>query len=188
MWAVTAGASWAHGPSGAARPHLAFEPLPQLAVELRRAARGDVHETALSDRAGEPSSLSCQRIGYSGLRERTYPAQWRTELIRVRTERLDDIPPEDCAPDFIKIDVEGAERLVFEGAIEIIARHRPVIVFEHGLGGSDRYRRHTRDGLEPPIETADLRLFDLDAEGPFSRDQFAEIYASGRIWDFLARS
>jgi hypothetical protein len=41
--------------------------------------------------------------------------------------------------------------------------------------------------MGPAVRTAKLRLFDLDAEGPFSRDQFAEIYAGGRIWNFLAR-
>jgi FkbM family methyltransferase len=36
-------------------------------------------------------------------------------------------------PAFIKIDVEGAESLVFAGAKETVAKHRPALVFEHGV-------------------------------------------------------
>jgi hypothetical protein len=39
----------------------------------------------------------------------------------------------------IKIDVEGAELLLIRGARETIAKNKPVIVFEHGLGGADSY-------------------------------------------------
>ena len=33
--------------------------------------------------------------------------------------------------DFLKIDVEGAEGLVIEGAAETIKKYRPIIFFEH---------------------------------------------------------
>lgn len=39
----------------------------------------------------------------------------------------------------IKIDVEGAELHVLEGAIETIKRTKPIIIFEHGLRASDYY-------------------------------------------------
>jgi FkbM family methyltransferase len=169
--------------------HLAFEPLPQLAAELRESFPGvEVHEAALSNQAGETEFVMVpDDLGYSGLRERTYPADWATERIRVRSERLDDVLPAGHAPDFIKVDVEGAEGLVFEGGIETISRHRPVIVFEHGVGGANHFGTTPEQVWDLLCGTAKLRLFDLDAEGPFSRDQFAEIYAGGRIWNFLAR-
>ncbi|MEA2340739.1 MAG: Methyltransferase FkbM domain, partial [Solirubrobacteraceae bacterium] len=31
----------------------------------------------------------------------------------------------------MKIDVEGAEREVLDGALEALATHRPIVVFEH---------------------------------------------------------
>jgi hypothetical protein len=50
------------------------------------------------------------------------------------TVRIDDLdlPP----PDLIKIDVEGHELKVFQGAYNTISKHRPVIFYEsmHGTG------------------------------------------------------
>jgi FkbM family methyltransferase len=169
--------------------HLAWEPLPELAADLREHFPGvEVHEAALSNENGETEFVVVpDDLGHSGLRERTYPAAWRTERIRVHTERLDDVLPEHYVPDFIKVDVEGAERLVFEGAIETIRRHRPVIVFEHGLGGSDHYGTTPEQVWDLLCGTARLRLFSLDADGPYSREEFAEVYAAARVWNFLAR-
>ncbi|MEJ7661318.1 MAG: FkbM family methyltransferase [Hymenobacter sp.] len=39
----------------------------------------------------------------------------------------------------MKIDVEGGELQVLEGAQKMLAASRPVIIFEHGIGGSDHY-------------------------------------------------
>ncbi len=47
--------------------------------------------------------------------------------------------PKSCEIDMIKIDVEGAELLVLEGAIETITNWKPYIIFEHGLGASEFY-------------------------------------------------
>lgn len=50
----------------------------------------------------------------------------------VKSVRLNDIPEINSLDkiDFIKIDVEGAELLVFEGAKQIILKYKPVIIFE----------------------------------------------------------
>jgi hypothetical protein len=63
----------------------------------------------------------------------------RDTSIRVRTERLEEVLSGTPKVDFIKIDVEGAEYLVLEGARNLVLRHKPVIVFEHGKGASDCY-------------------------------------------------
>jgi FkbM family methyltransferase len=68
---------------------------------------------------------------------RRYPDEYATERIEVKLERLDRARPDEYVPALIKADVERAERQGFEGARETITRHKPVIVFEHGLGGSD---------------------------------------------------
>ncbi len=87
--------------------------------------------------------------GYSGLRRRDMPAGEEVNEITVPTERLDDVLPEGFEPSFMKIDVEGAELLVLRGAAETIARHRPVIVFEHGAGGYRALRCHPRGPPRP---------------------------------------
>jgi FkbM family methyltransferase len=169
--------------------HIAFEPLPQLATHLRTAFPAvDVHEAAVADVAGEAEFVSvAEDPAYSGLRERRYPgADWHTERIPVRLEVIDEQLPEDYVPTLIKIDVEGAELGALRGALRTIRRHRPYVVFEHGLGASDRY------GTTPELvhgllcAEAGLRVFDMDATGPLTLEQFAGHFHAGTRWNFLA--
>ena len=50
---------------------------------------------------------------------------------QVRAERLDDLVPEDFDVGLVKIDVEGFELKVLEGAANTIARHRPLLYVEN---------------------------------------------------------
>ena len=125
--------------------HYAFEPLPHLfsALEAKYAAAKRVHlyRAALSEAAG---TSSFQHVvtnpGYSGLRKRRYdrPDEDVVE-IEVKVLRLDDVLPAELTIRLLKIDVEGAELGVIEGAREMLSRCRPYVVFEHGLGAADHY-------------------------------------------------
>ena len=61
---------------------------------------------------------------------------------------LDSLNLQEC--DYIKIDVEGAEPLVIEGAIETIKKFRPVICFEYyeDSDQTDGYPEMFKKGLE----------------------------------------
>lgn len=169
--------------------HVAFEPLPALAAELREAfPHVEIHEAAVADVAGEAEFVSvAEDPAYSGLRERRYPdASWHTTRIPVRVEVLDEQLPEDYVPTLVKIDVEGAELGALRGALHTIRRHRPYVVFEHGLGASDRYGTTPEMVHELLTEQAGLRVFDMDATGPLSAEQFASLYHSGTRWNFFA--
>jgi hypothetical protein len=87
----------------------------------------------------------------------------------------------------IKIDVEGAEREVLEGAIRTITKHRPIVIFEHGRGASARYGTQPRHIYELLCVQGGLRLFDIDANGPLSLSEMEGIYARGALWNFFAR-
>ena len=128
----------------------AFEPLPEMSEQLRRSFPGvTVHELALSDREGSVNFFrNIRRPGCSSLKP---PISEPSEKLIVRTARLDDLL--DRA-DFLKVDVEGAELQVFRGAERILSQ-RPFIVFEHGVGGADRY------GTRPSDLYGYLREFDL---------------------------
>jgi len=52
---------------------------------------------------------------------------------------LDDLIPEKTPITLIKIDVEGAEYQVLLGATRILKESKPLVIFEFGLGASDRY-------------------------------------------------
>jgi FkbM family methyltransferase len=168
--------------------HMAWEPIPELADRLRaKFPQVDVRRAALYDEPGESEfTLVPEDMGYSGLRERAYPADYRTEKIRVPLERLDDVLPDGYVPHVIKVDVEGAELQVFRGGRETLVRHRPVVVFEHGPGAADRYGTTPGEVHDLLAGEAGLRIFDLDATGPLSRGQMEELFAAGSRWNFVA--
>ena len=106
----------------------AFEPIPHLAGLLRSKYRANsrvtVHECALSDSGGETVFYINKRDpGYSGLSPRQGAGGTGNEVeaCTVALARLDDVLP-DIRPDFIKIDVEGAELGVLKGAAAAITQ------------------------------------------------------------------
>lgn len=169
--------------------HIAFEPLPHCVASLRREfPQVDVREAALSDRNGTTSFIHVEHAPeYSGMRERTYPGAEDSprRLITVRTERLDDSLPAGFHPSLIKIDVEGAELLVMRGALETLRRARPTIIFEHGIGASERYGYGPEDVHDLLCRELGMRIFDLDGQGPYSRQRFIDTFAAP-IWNFVA--
>jgi len=176
--------------------HFGFEPLPHLHQELCATfsdrPQCKFFEVALAETAGESNFHHVvSNPGYSGLRQRHYDRpDERVEIIRVRQERLDDLLPRDIPIHLIKIDVEGAELGVLRGAEQTLARHRPVVIFEFGLGGADYYRSEAsevyaflreRCGLQ--LNTMQRWLLDEDA---FSLEEFEEHYKGGLNYYFMA--
>jgi len=167
--------------------HIAFEPLPDLCASVAaRFPDVDMRCAALSDEAGERDFVHVTTLpGWSGFRARPYPGRQRTEAIRVRAERLDDVLPEECVPALIKVDVEGAELEVLRGGLETIVRHRPVVAFEHGLGSADHYGTTPGDLWELLAATAGLRIFGIDGTGPFSLPEFEAQFARAERVNFV---
>jgi FkbM family methyltransferase len=122
----------------------AFEPIPYLHDLLKSKYRTDrrvqVFNLALSSADGNAAFFINERdMGLSGLSQR--PArmgQDRLTKVPVAVRSLDGVLGNPHV-DFIKIDVEGAEFDVLQGARQTIVRSRPVILFEFGLGGADYF-------------------------------------------------
>jgi FkbM family methyltransferase len=170
--------------------HIAYEPLPHLCERLAaRFPDVDVRCAALSDRTGG-STFTYVRTdaAYSGFKEREYPRAERLEKIEVRTEQLDGALPAGYVPHLIKIDVEGAEQQVLEGAIGTIRSHRPIVIFEHGRGSAEYYGTGPSDIFELLSGQAGLRIFDLDGKGPYDLSEFERIFQLGGIWNFVAHA
>ena len=118
-----------------ARRAIAFEPMPVFARMLRRKFRRRVvvESVALSDAAGTVSLCmpvvdgavvgGCSTI--SSAASAVYPAR---RAIEVPTDRLDDVYGDDVG--FIKIDVEGHQQAVLDGAVATIRRCRPRMLVE----------------------------------------------------------
>jgi FkbM family methyltransferase len=168
--------------------HIAYEPLPLFFAKLTKAFPGvDVRGAALSNVNGTSDFTYVKNLpAYSGFRRRKYPSQPTIETITVQTERLDDRLPSDYVPALIKIDVEGAEQLVIEGAMETLTRHRPIVLFEHGTGASDFYGTGPSDIYRLLCDSAGLRIFNLDGDGPYSLPQLETAYRRNEHWNFVA--
>lgn len=171
--------------------HCAFEPIPSLAENLERQfPQVELRQMALSNSEGEVEFHHVvSRPGYSGLKRRPYPSSNETvEIIKVQTQKLDNILPTDLQVDFIKVDVEGAQLQVFQGAIQTIKKYKPYILFEHGPLASKSYGTTSDMIYELLVRECGLKLFGLknwlNNSSPFSQQEFAAI--QGSIWDFLA--
>jgi FkbM family methyltransferase len=168
--------------------HIAYEPLPFLCEHLKERFPGvEVRQAAVSNEITEKSFTIVKNApACSGFQARKFAKTHQTETIIVHTETLDESLPKGYVPSFIKIDVEGAERFVLEGAIKTISEHKPIIVFEHGRGGADYYDTQPRDIYALLHDEAKLRIFDLDGGGPYTLTQFEDAYARNNIWNFVA--
>jgi FkbM family methyltransferase len=170
--------------------HIVYEPLPRLHKYLvERFPSVDIRLAAVSNEEGEQSFAYVKNVpARSGLLERSSTGRQQIENLTVKTVTLDSDLPAGYVPALIKIDVEGAERQVFEGAIETISKHKPVIIFEHGKGGAVHYGTSPRHIYELLHDQAGLRIFDLDGNGPYSLSQFEESFDKDERWDYVARS
>jgi len=175
--------------------HYAFEPLPWLASALRQkyGTRSNVrlHEMALSNAPGRATfHANTDHPGFSGLERRDYPSEKdRVEIIEVRTDRLDALLDPSKKIDLIKIDVEGAESLVLEGARECLRRDRPVVVFEHGVASDRLYHAGTRVVFdlfaEAGLQVSRLEDY-LSGAPPLSRDGLVAQIEQGLNCYFVA--
>ena len=120
---------------------IAFEPIPLLAKFVRNQALPNVtvQEVALAASGGE--RVLCvpeEGAAYATLREDA-PAR-NVERLKVATRTLDGLGLDPIG--FMKIDVEGFEEAVLNGAQGTINRDKPRLLVEieerHNVGGLDR--------------------------------------------------
>lgn len=125
--------------------HFGIEPIPKqynfLSKKYKNVKNVSILNYAASNVSGNATfNYVISNPSYSGLIKRDYdkPNEQDT-TIEVKTELLDHLIPPGLRIDLIKIDVEGAELQVLEGAAKLITEYRPIVIFEHGLGAADHY-------------------------------------------------
>lgn len=167
--------------------HVAFEPVPALANQLRTRFEDDdveVREVALTD-APRQATLHYfpDHADYSGITPLAAPSA--PEPVEVRTATLDDELAGGPHVQFMKMDIEGAELDALRGADAVLREHRPVVVFEHTLAA-------VRNGsssaeLASVLHGAGYRLFAFDGRGPLEGDEFARLVHDEGYENFIAR-
>ena len=170
--------------------HIALEPLPHLAARLEEDfPQVDVYCTAASDRVGTASFFHAVDVEpWSGLKSRPLPdgKDPVTEEIEVTLTPIDQLLPEGYRVDLLKIDVEGAEEQVLNGAKTTIQEQRPVVIFEHGIGSADVFGTTPQDIHNFFTESAGMRIFDLAGGGPYSLDMFVDAFFTNAHVNFVA--
>jgi FkbM family methyltransferase len=115
----------------------AFEPNPVVAAALRAGVRSNVtvHEVAASDRGGETDLVvPTPGLGSEGTGS-IVPGVAGATSYRVRRARLDDFEFSDVR--LVKIDVEGHERAVLDGALAVLTVQHPVLIVELDVRHAD---------------------------------------------------
>jgi FkbM family methyltransferase len=173
--------------------HYGFEPIPTFYQNLKKKyPQARILDIGLSNTAGKASfNFVVSNPAYSGLKRRQYArAEEQIEIIEVKTDLLDHVLPEDWKVDFIKIDVEGGELQVLEGARKTLARTRATVVFEHGLGGSEYYDATPQKVYalivnELGMKISTMKRF-LAQQPPLAAEAFYEIFYSKKEYYFIA--
>ncbi len=174
----------------------AFEPLPHLYQYLYNNFGANtsvkLFPIALSNKKGTSRfNYVISNPGYSGFLKRRYdrPSEKDTEIM-VATDSLDSLIEANDRISLIKIDVEGAEFLVLQGAINTIKRNRPIIIFEHGIGGADIYQTGPDDIYNLLYEECGMNISTLDEwllnKMPLSKHEFREQFNRGLNYYFIA--
>jgi len=127
---------------GAGGQVIAFEPDPRAMEALRSNVQRNgfeqvrLHSCALGDRDASCSFALSHQLGWSSRFPNEVAKPAIASSIFVQTRRLDDIVAETGMAagthriSFVKIDAEGSEPLVLEGAQETLKRFRPMVHIE----------------------------------------------------------
>ncbi|MCB9194838.1 MAG: FkbM family methyltransferase [Flavobacteriales bacterium] len=127
---------------------------------------------------------------FSGIKKRDYPKSEKIIELTIPTNTLDNLLKDCPNVDLIRIDVEGAEYDVLDGAKRTIFEHKPHILFEHQEGaagyynnGPDKMWNLLVDQLGMQINT--LSGF-LNRQKPFTPSHFRLLFETGQESFFIA--
>jgi len=173
--------------------HFAFEPVPFLyeKLQLKYSNKVKVFPIALTDHASlDAFNVVLSNPALSGLRKRPYASYYKDKQIEVVADQLDHLIHDDQKISFIKMDVEGGELNVLKGAIKIITKSKPLILFECGKIGGDLYGFTALEMYQFFEEQSHYQIFTLKDwlkyKKPLTYSQFLFFYESGTEFFFLA--
>jgi FkbM family methyltransferase len=175
--------------------HKAFEPVPQQYAFLKEqfGNKADIFPYALGH---ENKQTTFHHVvsnpTYSGLKQRQYKGEETIHEIAVEVRKMDDVIGPDTPVTLIKIDVEGGEHDVMQGAEGILNKWHPYLIFEHGIGGADKYGVKPGDVYDLLVSKLGYRIclmgdyLKKDMAKGFTRVAFEDQFWKGTDCYFLA--
>lgn len=143
-----------------------------------------LQEVALSNYKGESIFyIADDRPEESGLLERSiFNGPTEISEISVSVNTLDSF--EFIKPRFIKIDTEGAEFHVLEGAKSTILKYKPIIAFEFGASSYESYNVNPTDTYKF-FENKNYMVLSIFGDA-LNCDSFVEASKEQTYWDYVA--
>jgi FkbM family methyltransferase len=174
--------------------HYGFDPLPSFYSKLKKELQSYVtlFEVAVSNKSGEEIFFYVEsNPSFSGLKKRLYPKKEKITEITVKTDTLDNLLSEVQSIDLIKIDVEGGEYNVIEGARNILFKHKPIILFEHCAGAAEFYETACPRMWDLIVNQLGMSIYTMQAfvskEKPLTKSQFQLFFDTGQELFFVAK-
>ncbi len=174
--------------------HYAFEPIPDLYKALI-SSHGDIAQIkniALSDTKRDSTfNYVKSNPAYSGIKKRSYPKKEKIQEINVKLDTMDNQLKKAERVNLIKIDVEGGEMGVLKGAVKILKKWSPVVIFEHGIGASDYYGT-TPEEMWEFLNDNDYSVFSLRGfvanKSSLTIEEFINLFETNKEYYFIAKA
>jgi FkbM family methyltransferase len=173
--------------------HFAFEAIPVYYDRLEKEFGKTVNlrHCAITNYVGETTFNYVESNPmFSGIKKRDYPKSEKISQMVIRTNTLDNAL-QDCPNiDLIRIDVEGAEYDVIDGAKRTIFEHQPVVLFEHQEGAAGYYENGPDKMWDVLVDQLGMKLNTLQGfiedKKPFTAAHFRLLFETGQETFFVA--
>ncbi len=173
--------------------HYAFEAIPNYYEKLKPefANYVNLYNVAVTNYKGESEFNFVEtNPKLSGFKKRDYPKSEKIVPIKVPTDSLDNLLKDALAVDLIRIDVEGAEYDVIDGAKRLIFKYKPHVLFEHIQGAAEYYHNGPEQMWEILVTQLGMKINTLkgflDNQKPFTKSHFHLLFETGQESYFIA--
>lgn len=181
------------GPKGrvcAFEPGTEAQALLKSNLRLNRLSNVTLFEGAVSDRAGTAKLAVAEDGALSSLARTGHHSQMVKEWREVPTTTLDDFVEKNgiAKIDFIKIDVEGAEKLVFEGARRLLKSFRGLTVLFEAYDLNSQSFGYSVEELLTSLRRDGIKLSYFGERGELVPIDRYESHFGREIYNFVAQT
>jgi FkbM family methyltransferase len=180
--------------AGVAGVVYAFEPIPQIRLNLSENIISNelnnvvIFPFALSNKRGVSDFIYVPNLPEeSGLKERKIYNGKPTgvRVLKVSIIKLDDLITSKNKIGFIKIDVEGGELDVIQGAKSTLIKSRPIVTFECGASSFLGYHNSPEKIFHLFIKM-DYSIYSILGNEIIDEETFVEACHAQIYWDYIA--